>query len=295
LFNIFNFVILACPESFLAYRRIPDKRELHPNVSTIGTEFTMNFCSTYASTYDALYKEKNYEAECDFLEEIFHHYSRQPIKRVLDLGCGTGSHALPLVQRGFTVHGVDRSAEMISIAKQKSQSQGLNDHIQLETADIRNVTLHTTFDAVICMFAVLGYQISNDDLFAALQTARRHLKPKGLFICDFWYGPAVLGQRPAERIKTIHEGEDRIIRIARPEIDIQKNVVTISYHLLRLRGVQLIEETQEVHQMRYLFQPEIEFMMKQAGLDLLHFCPFMKPEETANEETWNVTAIAQAK
>jgi SAM-dependent methyltransferase len=241
-----------------------------------------------------LYKEKNYEAECDFLEEIFHHYSKQPIKRVLDLGCGTGSHALPLVQRGYTVHGVDRSAEIISIAKQKSQSQGFADHVQFETADIRNVTLHTTFDAVICMFAVLGYQISNDDLFATLQNARKHLKPKGLFICDFWYGPAVLVQRPTERIKTIHEGNDRLIRVAQPEMDTQKNVVTISYHLLRLRGLQLIEETQEVHQMRYLFQPEIDFMMKQAGLDLIQFCPFMELEKTPDEGIWNVTAAAQA-
>ena len=48
------------------------------------------------------------------------------------------------------------------------------------------------------MFAVIGYQTSNDELFAALQTVRRHLKPKGLFICDFWYGPAVLKQRPTK-------------------------------------------------------------------------------------------------
>ncbi len=199
-----------------------------------------------------------------------------------------------MARRGYKVYGIDRSSEMTAIAKEKAEAQGLSDRTWFETGNIQDINLKNKFDAVICMFAVLGYQTSNDDLFAALQTVRKHLKPNGLFICDFWYGPAVLVQRPAERIKTIHEGEDRIIRIARPEIDTQKNVVTISYQLLRLRGLQLVEETQELHQMRYLFQPEIDFFLAQSKLKLLHFCPFMQFEKVADEETWNVAAIAQA-
>jgi hypothetical protein len=144
------------------------------------------------------------------------------------------------------------------------------------------------------MFAVLGYQTSNEGLFATLVNARRHLAKGGLFVCDFWYGPAVLRDRPAERIKSISGEEDRIIRIARPELDAQQNVVTVSYHLLRLRGVQLVEETQELHQMRYLFQPEIEFFLSQAEMKLLQICPFMRPDEALGEETWNVAAVAKA-
>jgi SAM-dependent methyltransferase len=241
-----------------------------------------------------LYKEKDYEAECDFLEDIFRRHNKHKIKHILDLGCGTGGHAIPLARRGYKVHGIDRSPEMTVIAKEKAGAQGLSDRIRFETGNIRDINLKNKFDAVICMFAVIGYQISNDELFAALQTVRKHLKPKGLFICDFWYGPAVLKERPTERIKILHEEEDRILRIARPEIDIEKNIVSVSYHLLRLKGVQLVEETQELHQMRYLFQPEMEFFLAQAGMKLLDFCPFMRPRETVSEDTWNVTAIAQA-
>ncbi len=253
-----------------------------------------NFRTTYASTYDLLYKEKNYEAECDFLEELFRRYNGKDIKHLLDMGCGTGGHAIPLARRGYKVSGIDHSPEMVAIAKQKAEAQGLSDHIRFETGNIRNAELKNIFDAVICMFAVIGYQTSNDDLFATLQTVRNHLKPKGLFICDFWYGPAVLKQRPSERIKFLHEEEDRIIRIASPEIDTQKNLATISYHLLRLRGVQLVEETQELHQMRYLFQPEIEFFLSQSRMKLVHICPFMQLNDAVSEDTWNVTAVAQA-
>jgi SAM-dependent methyltransferase len=254
---------------------------------------TENFRSSYASTYDALYKEKDYEAECDFLEALFRRYSGKDIKRLLDMGCGTGGHAIPLARRGYKVSGIDRSAEMVAIAEEKAASQGLSDRIRFETGNIRSADLKNTFDAAICMFAVIGYQTSNDDLFATLQTVRSHLKPKGLFICDFWYGPAVLKQRPAERIKFFHQEEDRILRIASPEIDTQKNLATISYHLLRLRGIQLIEETQELHQMRYLFQPEMEFFFTQSKMELIHFCPFMDVGGEVNEDTWNVTAVAR--
>jgi SAM-dependent methyltransferase len=241
-----------------------------------------------------LYKEKDYEAECDFLEELFRRYHGRGIKNILDLGCGTGGHALPLARRGYKVHGIDLSVTMTAIAKDKANVQGLSERIWFETGNIQNVNLGKKFDAVICMFAVIGYQISNEELFAVLQNVRKHLKPKGLFICDFWYGPAVLKERPTERIKILNEKEDRIMRIARPEIDTQKNVVVVSYHLLRLRGIKLLEETRESHEMRYLFKPEIDFMLSQAGMQLVHFCPFGSPEQEAGEETWNVAAIAQA-
>ena len=63
---------------------------------------------------------------------------------------------------------------------------------------------------------------------------------------------------------------------------------------MRLRGVQLVEETQELHQMRYLFQPEMEFFLSQSKMKLIHFCPFMDVDGEVNEDTWNVTAVAQA-
>jgi len=56
----------------------------------------MTVFNAYASSYDGLYRDKDYEAECDFLEQIFARYARAPIRTILDLGCGTGGHALAL-------------------------------------------------------------------------------------------------------------------------------------------------------------------------------------------------------
>ena len=72
-------------------------------------------------------------------------------------------------------------------------------------------------------------------------------------------------------------------------------MVRVSFRVLRLRGDQVVQETEEVHPMRYFFRPEIEFFLSQAGFDLVAFCPFGRPDAAPDETTWNVTAVARAR
>jgi SAM-dependent methyltransferase len=247
----------------------------------------------YAHSYSALYQDKNYEAECDFLECVWKRFGERPVTRVLDLGCGAGGHVFPLASRGYEITGVDRSPVMLELAKEKA-AKFSGRRPRLQVGDIQTLRLGETFDAIVCMFAVLSYQTSNDQLLSTLRTARQHLTRGSLFLCDFWYGPAVLKQQPADRIKEVMSGEDRIVRLARPSIDTQIHVVTVSYQLLRLRGNVLVEETREAHQMRYLFKPEMDLLMQLAGFELLHFCPFAQLDQDVSDETWSVSAIGRA-
>jgi SAM-dependent methyltransferase len=249
----------------------------------------------YASAYDALYSDKNYEAEVDFVEEALRRFAKeQPAKRILDMGCGTGGHSIPLAKRGKVVVGIDRSAAMLDLARHKATEQGVAQQIRFEKADIQSFELNQSFDAAICMFAVLGYQTSNAQLFSTLECTRRHLAPGSLFLCDFWYGPAVLNVQPSDRVKVMSIGEERILRTAQPKLDLEKNVVSVHYHLLRLRASQVLAEMDEVHQMRYFFKPELEFFLGQAGFKLIHFCEFGDFARPAAESTWNVCAVAGA-
>lgn len=52
------------------------------------------------------------------------------------------------------------------------------------------------YDAVMSLFHVVSYLNSDRDLALAFETAAEHLHPGGLFLFDFWYGPAVLSQKP---------------------------------------------------------------------------------------------------
>lgn len=248
------------------------------------------FGPEYADQYDLLYGDKNYEAECDLLDEVFRRYSTSPVHSVLDLGCGTGNHAIPLSRRGYHVTGVDRSSEMLAIAQRKS---GSNLPIFIE-GDVRSVDLGQGFDAVLMMFAVLGYQLTNEDILSALQTVRRHLKQGGLFVCDVWYGPAVLAIRPTDRVKIIPTHEGKVIRIASGSLDTYHHLSKVRYHLLRLSGKQVLSDMEEIHEMRYFFPQELAFLMTQTQMQILSISAFGDLTQLPTEDTWNVLVVGKS-
>lgn len=252
------------------------------------------FSAAYAENYDSLYREKDYAAECAFLEHAFANSAGRPVKSVLDLGCGTGGHALPLARKGFRLTGVDLSAQMIELARDKAKTAGLGDQIRFETGDLRTFSAKETFDAVICLFAVLSYQTDNQGFLDSLVNMKRHLAPGGLLICDFWYGPSVLTHPPADRCKTIENNGRRLLRLTTPELRAAENVVEIRYQLLEIAGRELKSEATELHRIRYFFKPELEFFFAQAGLAILECIPSFRSGQPLTPDDWTVMIVAQA-
>ena len=183
---------------------------------------------------------------------------------------------------------------MLAIAAEKARAKELSQRVRFQQGDVRNLALSESFDAVICMFAVLSYQTTNEDLFSLLCGARRTLETNGLFVCDFWYGPAVLRQRPDDRSLTIDNNAETVVRKARPAIDVRSNTVDVSYEIQRIRDCEVIEEIAETHRMRYLFLPELKFFLAQSNFQFLTACPFPRLDDEVSEDDWNVAAIARA-
>ncbi|OPY82100.1 MAG: dTDP-3-amino-3,4,6-trideoxy-alpha-D-glucopyranose [Syntrophus sp. PtaU1.Bin005] len=245
------------------------------------------FQKDYAEAYDALYQDKDYPSECDLVEEIFRKYASGKIRTILDLGCGTGNHAIPLACRGYQVTGVDLAEDMLQQARLKAQFLTTG-QLAFLLRDLRQLSLPDPFDAVLMMFAVLGYSTTNDDVLAALNTVSRHLKPGGLFICDVWYGPAVLVQKPATKEKTIQTPEGTIIRNASGSLDIFHHLCTVHYSLRYFRNGEIFREAEENHTMRYFFPQELAFFMRQAGLEQIDISDINDLSRLPSEGTWNV-------
>ena len=255
----------------------------------------MTVFGAYANFYDSLYSGKNYPAECDFLEEIFQQHASNPVRTILDMGCGTGGHALQMARRGFKVTGVDRSGPMLSVARTKAASLQI-DHIPVfREGDARTLDLATKFDVVMSMFAVISYMTANEDLMGAFSVARKHLNAGGLFVFDAWYGPAVLADRPTDRYKMVESDGERILRFVRPEIDLFRHVVNVHYKVLRIKEREVVEEVEEMHPMRFLFPQEIISYLGSAGFRVLRICPFMRISENIGERDWNMAVVAEAK
>lgn len=244
------------------------------------------FEKEYSDSYDLLYREKDYDAECDLIEEIIRTHRSKPAHSILDLGCGTGNHALRLAQRGYSVTGVDRSEEMLEIARSKARDEGTS--CEFIHSDLKEVSIGKKFDVVIMMFAVLGYQTENEDVIRALKTVRNHLKKGGLFICDVWYGPAVLHERPGEKIRVIQEGDIRIIRSSSGVLNSMNHTVTVTFHLWKIQGERFVSEVTEEHRMRFFFPQELDFLFRSQRLSINTITSFPDIQQEAGEHAWNI-------
>lgn len=213
----------------------------------------------YAAYYDLLYRDKDYAAEAEYVAGHIRRYMPKA-KRILELGCGTGAHAEYLARMGFMIHGVDISRAMLARAEQRKASlpSDLATRITFALDDVRTVRTGKTYDVVISLFHVMSYQTTNADLHAMFETASVHLQSEGLFLFDFWYGPAVLIQKPEVRVKRLEDEEIKVTRIAEPVMHFNENVVDVNYTMfIEIKATGRIEQIKEMHRMRYLFLPEL--------------------------------------
>lgn len=253
---------------------------------------TSVFGHSYATAYDILYREKDYEAECDLIEESGRRFAAQPVHRILDLGCGTGGHALPLTRRGYEVVAIDRSEEMLGEARRKAGLAGVS--TRFVQGDLRTIRLDERFDLVAMMFAVLGYQLTDDDVGQALATCRAHLEPGGVLVFDVWHGPAVVAERPEERIRRRPTPTGEIERTSSGELDEARDLCTVRFHVVERAGTHVVAETIEEHTMRYFFPDRLATMLGNAGFADARFSSFPSLDRLPGTADWNILGVATA-
>lgn len=254
----------------------------------------MNVFNEYAQYYDLLYRDKDYAGEAKFVKKQL---TRQggKIGELLELGCGTGRHAVEFGRLGYKVTGVDMSYEMVAHAEMRAGSldgkekANLNFHV----GDVRSVRLAGKFDTVVSLFHVISYQTSDDDLRSAFLTAAHHLKRGGLFLFDFWYGPAVLQDPPTVRVKRLEDDAIQVTRLAEPSHEASRNLVTVNYDIfLRNKLDRTLDEIRESHLMRYLFLPELQHLLEREGFVLRASGAWLSDKALA-EDSWYGWLVAQ--
>lgn len=99
---------------------------------------------------------------------------------ILDLGCGTGRILVPLAEEGLDVVGLDASAEMLAICREKLGLEKRN--VPLVQGDIRQFDLNERFSTILIPGFSIQLLLEADDLDACLKACLGHLKPGGQVI-----------------------------------------------------------------------------------------------------------------
>ena len=186
---------------------------------------------------------------------------------------------------------------MVAIAEARKSSlpEHLRGNVGFSSGDARSIRLDVQFEVVLALFHVASYQTTNDDVRAFLETARLHLRPGGVLIFDFWYGPAVISQKPEVRVKRVETNDRWVVRIAEPESQFEDNCVVVKYEIIDcLKQTGVTRRVNEQHRMRFFSLPELQLFTELAGFDILSMREWMK-ESVPSSDSWSVCAVARAK
>ena len=132
----------------------------------------------YAKTYDKETFTQGTEGEVNFIEEEL---SYDKTKTILDIGCGTGRHAIELAKRGYSVTGIDLSESQLARAREKAEKTAVKVHFLKK--DARSFSFKQPFDAIIMICEGAFSLMETDEMnFRILQNAENSLNEGGIFI-----------------------------------------------------------------------------------------------------------------
>jgi len=141
----------------------------------------MSAYADFAYVYDDLMGDLPYAAWVDMYEDIWCRYDRRP-ELLLDAGCGTGTGACMLAERGMEVIGCDPSEDMLGIANEKAAELGVRPLFLCQRME--NLDLYGTVDGVISSLDCINYLPDRETLCAALARISLFMEPGALFIFD---------------------------------------------------------------------------------------------------------------
>lgn len=132
----------------------------------------------YGMKYDGESFVQGTIGECDFIEKEI---GFDKGTRILDIGCGTGRHALELTRRGYAVVGIDLSESQLKRAKAKAAEQRLP--IDFQKHDARNLPFRNEFNLVMMICGGAFPLMETDEMnFQILRNAAEALLPRGKLI-----------------------------------------------------------------------------------------------------------------
>lgn len=243
-----------------------------------------------ASYYDLLYREKSYVGETKKIHSIIKSF-RAPSKNMLDLGCGTGEHAIHFSKLGYSVCGIDASFQMVRIAKDKARHASLP--ITYTHANMLSFKSTQKFGVAVSLFHVTSYLLTHKDVSHFFSHTYNNLEHGGLFIFDCWYGPGVQLTPPVIQTKTGRNKGLSYTRTKFPSHNKTRHLVHITHDTTVHLASGKTAHYKEIHVLRYYFYEEMRRLLKKAGFILLTWGDINNNFAPPKPKSWNVLFVAK--
>src|SRR5262245_57815775 len=198
------------------------------------------FYAEYAWAFDLLI-DRPVEKECGAIAAWLVRREILPGMGVLDAGCGTGRYSRELARRGYIVHGVDLSPELIQVAKEAVGDR--TDGLSFAVADI-TVPPTARYAAILCR-GVLNDLIDDDRRDAVFAAFARALRPNGALILDVREWGASVKRKTREPVfrKRVSTDRGELTFTSITELDAERRLLLISErHELVGRGDESVSD-----------------------------------------------------
>ena len=220
-----------------------------------------------ARFYDKIWGRYDYDVDVKFLDKLFKKYR---CKNVLDIGCGTGSHAIRLESLGYKVTATDLSDKMLEIARNKIH----NRKITLKQGDMREIARifpKGRFDGAYMLGNVAYHLNSDQETRSFFKGVHKVLKADGIFVFNARNAKKINEAR-LDNLLLDHLVNDNAIQIAILNYNTrdEKDPNTIIW-----RPIFLLKENNKVdfqvreHRLRWFQFRKIEKLLHQTGFKLV--------------------------
>jgi SAM-dependent methyltransferase len=250
-----------------------------------------SYLGRHAELYDLFYEEKPYAVEAAFVDACLRRHASRPGRQLLELACGTGSHAFELERLGYEIVATDSSEDMLDRAREKAAERA--SAVDFRYGDMRALEMPERFDAAMCLFDSIGYVRSNQALRATLGGVHRHLREGGLFVLEFWHAAAMLVHFEPVRVRKWSRGENEVVRVSRTRLDVPNQLAHVSYTIEETDDSGLHNVLHEDQVNRYFLVQEMAGWLVGAGFEPLAWHAGFTDAAEIGADTWHVLAVAR--
>ncbi len=250
------------------------------------------YIGRHAGLYDVFYADKPYAEEAAFVHQCLQRYNVGTTRRLLELACGTGTHALEFEKFGYEIIATDYSKDMLACAQRKAAE--VSSSVDFRWQDMRSLDIaERPFDAVICLFDSIGYVQTDEAIKEVLCGVRKALRVGGLFIFEFWHAPAMLRSFEPVRVRRWEVPHGELVRISETQIDYLCNLARVEYTIFEPKENGSHVCHKDIHVNRFFSLSEMERLLDQSHLSLVSWFAGFDEKTSIDGNTWHIVAVAQ--